>query len=374
MGIPIKADHLPLSARGDLFRSKLWAAMQYKEQQSKVKGLKDFRRQHQLTSFFAAVDSLLLVIRHPSLKDSVLVAKSFFLMSENEQAKWLCENPSRFNDLREWLKPDHPLLTIEQFVADVPSWKDADMKHVMRGIMQLHLRGCMGFVKNLAVKSVAQSFGCLVTFLETAGLPDKERQEHLQYSIRLLKQLFWWKIAPQTSSDDDPSDIVLESAGFADALRSALKPHLIRPGRNRGIPEFVTKLSARLWSAEDMPKAKDDKVEGEGTPGTDKGKGDAAGSGLDAGAAAGEALGGITFSEGDSVICSAKKNKAWYDGQTATIIKLLAKGKVKIMMTSGDKKDESRTVDAKTIRPNETMEETRARQAANARALFGETI
>ena len=85
-----------------------------------------------------------------------------FHMSNTDQAKWLCENPSRFDDLREWLKEDHAHFTMEQFVVEVPAWKDADMKRVMRGIVQLHDHDCFGFVKNLAVKNVAQSVGCLV--------------------------------------------------------------------------------------------------------------------------------------------------------------------------------------------------------------------
>ena len=40
-----KADALQLSARGDLFRSKLWAAMQYEQQASTVKDLKASTRE-----------------------------------------------------------------------------------------------------------------------------------------------------------------------------------------------------------------------------------------------------------------------------------------------------------------------------------------
>ena len=45
--------------------------------------------------------------------------------------------------------------------------------------------------------------------------------------------------------------------------------------------------------------------------------------------------------EGESVICSAKKNKQFYDGQTATIIKFLQQNRVKIKMTSGAKQKRS---------------------------------
>jgi hypothetical protein len=123
-----------------------------------------------------------------------------------------------------------------------------------------------------------------------------------------------------------------------------------------------------------MPKARENLLDGENTPRDDKEKkGEAPSSGVDAGGAPSAPQDDIMFKEGDSVICSAKKMKAQFDGQTATIIKLMPKNKVNIMMTSGPKKDECRVVDAKTVRPNETLEETRARHEANARALFGET-
>ena len=131
------------------------------------------------------------------------------------------------------------------------------------------------------------------------------------YSVRLLKQLFWWKITPYVRSEDDPSDFRLDTPGFADASRSVLKPHLIRPGRNKGPPEFVTKLAEKLWFPEDMPKAKENQQEGENTPRDDKEQsGDLAAA---AGASsAGDDLGQgekNMFKEGDSIICSAKKMK-----------------------------------------------------------------
>ena len=177
--------------------------------------------------------------------------------------------------------------------------------------------------------------------METAGgLADEDRKEHWMYSVRLLKQLFWWKITPQVRSDDDPSDFRLDTPGFADALRSALKPHLIRPCRNKGPPEFVTKLAAQLWSAEEMPKAKENQQEGENTPRDDKEKsGDlaAGASSVDAGDDLANPLGDNMFKEGESVICSAKKMKQFYDGQTATIMRFMPRDRVKIKMTSGGK-------------------------------------
>ena len=51
-----KATALHLSAQGDLFRSKLWAAMQYEQQASTVKGLKNFTSAGDHMSFLATMD------------------------------------------------------------------------------------------------------------------------------------------------------------------------------------------------------------------------------------------------------------------------------------------------------------------------------
>ena len=65
--------------------------------------------------------------------------------------------------------------------------------------------------------------------------------------------------------------------------------------------------------------------------------------------------------------------KHLYDGQTATIVRVMAKDRVKINMTSGGKQDEVRVVDAHTLRKNETQGEKKARRAARAQALFDDT-
>ena len=131
-----------------------------------------------------------------------------------------------------------------------------------------------------------------------------------------------------------------------------------------------------MWSAEEMPKAKENQQEGENTPRDDRGKsGDlAAGvSSVDAGTDLAKPLGENIFKEGESVICSAKKMKHLYDGQNATIVRVMAKERVKIKMTSGGKKDEVRVVDAHSVRKNETQGEKKARRAAHAQALFDDT-
>ena len=125
-----------------------------------------------------------------------------------------------------------------------------------------------------------------------------------------------------------------------------------------------------MWSAEEMPKPKENRQEGESTPRDEREKsGDVAAgvSSVDAGADQN------MFKEGESVICSAKKMKHLYDGQTATIVRVMMKDRVKIKMTSGGKKDEARVVDAHTLRKNETQGEKKARRAAHAQALFDDT-
>jgi hypothetical protein len=287
-------------------------------------------------------------------------------MPENDQAKWLCESPERFNTMRTWLRKDHPLWTLEQFVIETQSWKDASMPWVLRGICQLHHRGCLNVVKNVAVKNVASSFGCMVSFLETSSLPSEQKKEHMAYAIRLLKQLFWWKISapPQGSVDDDSKDISLDADGFSEALRDALKPHIVRPSRQQKTPEFVTSLAARLWTAETMPKPRERKDGDDANTPRDEVKQSQVSD-------AGEDL----FKEGDQVRCLPGKRKGAFDNLTAEVIKMCANKKVKIKLTDGlkDQIGKCRTVDAHQLLLIETPEEEKKRKAAGAAALFGET-
>ena len=106
-----------------------------------------------------------------------------------------------------------------------------------------------------------------------------------------------------------------------------------------------------MWSAEEMPKPKENQQEGENTPRDEReqsGHVAAGASSVDAGADQN------MFKEGDSVICLAKKMKHLYDGQTATIVRVMMKDRVKINMTSGGKNTRfvlwMRTVSARTRR------------------------
>ena len=66
------ADALQLSARGDLFRSKLWGAMQYEQAASTVNGLKTLTRAGDRASFLGTVDTVLPLIRHQDLQNDVV--------------------------------------------------------------------------------------------------------------------------------------------------------------------------------------------------------------------------------------------------------------------------------------------------------------
>ena len=113
----------------------------------------------------------------------------FFLLSEIDQAKWLCEQPACFADFREWLRDDSTHWTMEDLVQDSPTWKEVNFATTMRGTMQLHQQNLISCVKNLALKQVIQSMSCMCKFLHTGVQSQEDRQLYFGLSIRVLKQL-----------------------------------------------------------------------------------------------------------------------------------------------------------------------------------------
>ena len=91
-----------------------------------------------MAEFLQAVDTCLTGVVHQDLNKSVMAAKFVFLLSEIDQAKWLCEQPARFADFREWLRDDSTHWTMEDLVQDSPTWKEVNFATMMRGTMQLH--------------------------------------------------------------------------------------------------------------------------------------------------------------------------------------------------------------------------------------------
>ena len=69
-----KVAKLLLDARHNVFNSKLWGALQYEEQLSKVSHLKQLTKQNKVAEFFEAVDTCCTDIVHQELRKDVMAA------------------------------------------------------------------------------------------------------------------------------------------------------------------------------------------------------------------------------------------------------------------------------------------------------------
>jgi hypothetical protein len=195
------------------------------------------------------------------VKEGLEFALNVFRMTEQDVVKWLCEQPARFAELKEWLPSDHAHFCVEKFVLEGTSWREVDVKWAMKGISALHFRNCVGFVKNLSVKGVVQSLGCVATFLTEEKLTSEQQQDFVAQTCKLISHLFALKVGSVGPVESDAFSMDVTHPGWKETLRTCLRHHLSRRNKSGpGPPDFINKLAAQLFTPEEMPKAKEDDV------------------------------------------------------------------------------------------------------------------
>jgi len=189
------------------------------------------------------------------VKEGLEFALNVFRMSEQDVVKWLCEQSARFAELKEWLPSDHPHFCVEKCVLEGTSWREVDVKLAMKGITALHFRNCVGFVKNLSVKGVVQSLGCVATFLTEEKLTAEQQKDFVAQTCKLISHLFAWKVGSVAPTESDAFPMGVTHAGWKETLRTCLRPHLARRQKGgQAPPEFINELAEQLFTAEEMPK------------------------------------------------------------------------------------------------------------------------